>query len=104
MVELKEYNGMYVEHWEVARFVVVTGRKLFGLLPRVEKWCAHFPEDFQLPHAGSEIRAAPRFYRMRVIGSLGPKGHYGHRGICDHELFISKVLAVEETNRPGPIW
>jgi len=33
-----EYSGVFVAHWEVARFCVLSGRRCFGLLPRVELW------------------------------------------------------------------
>jgi hypothetical protein len=31
----QEFEGVFVAHWEIARFVVVRGRKFFGMLPRV---------------------------------------------------------------------
>lgn len=100
-----EFDGVYVAHWEVARFVIPRGRRLFGLLPRVEKLLAFFPPNFTFPDSDAHSRRGPaRFYRMRVRGRVGPTGYYGHKGICERELRVSKVISCEETDRPGPIW
>ncbi len=99
------FEGVYVSHWEIGRFAVIRGRRLFGLRPRVEKLYPHFPSDFGLPPLDFSSPDIPvRYYRMRVRGHLGPKGHFGHMGICRHELFISKVINCEETDNPGPTW
>ena len=73
---LPEYEGVYVAHWEVARFAVVQGRFLGWLWRRVEKWAPHFPDNFELPNSAVDSptpRGPPRFYRMRVRGQLGPR-------------------------------
>jgi hypothetical protein len=99
-----EFEGVYVAHWEVARFVVQQGRGLFGR-SKIEKWLAWFPTDFRFPHPDAHDRRGPgRVYRMRVRGRVGPRGHFGHKGICDHELHISEVLECVETSTPGRTW
>ena len=103
--EESEFEGVYVAHWEVARFAILRGHRFFGLVPRIDKWLAFFPPAFAFPDVDAHNRAGPaRFYRMRVRGRLGPKGHYGHKGICDRELHVSEVITCEETRQPGPIW
>lgn len=100
-----EISGVYVMHWEVARFVVVNGRRFFGLFPAVEKWRPHFPEDFKFPGDKSPLgRSGVRYYRMKVIGILGEPGRFGHMGICKREVFIEQVLECDETHNPGPTW
>jgi hypothetical protein len=96
-----------VSHWEVARFCRVVGRRLFGLLPRVERWSVTFPPGFELPEWRDKINfhsAGSRYYRMRLRGRLGPRGTYGHRGICSHVLSVTEVVSFEETTDPGPTW
>ncbi len=99
-------HGIYVDHWEAARFVVVTGRRFFGLLPKREKWQALFPEGFQLPGDGQPrtIRSPARYFRMTVKGAVGPKGRFGHMGICSRQLTIDAVLACEVIGDPGHTW
>ena len=97
--ETRVFDGFYVAHWEVARFVTTVGKRWFGLLPRTESWQAHFPADFALPDADAHARAAAgRTYRMSVRGRLGPDGHFGHKGICSRELFIDEVLSCERSS------
>ncbi len=98
---------MYVAHWEVVRFVVDAGPGPWGLWRRIEKWWPVLPESFVLPWkkgATVEPRGPARYFRMRVRGRLGPKGSFGHRGICRRQLFISEVIACEETSTPGKTW
>ena len=107
MKEEQEFEGVYVAHWEVSRFIVQAGKGLFGLWQRIEKWCPSFPETFVLPEKAGEVvepRGPARYFRMRVRGRLGPKGSFGHRGICNRELVISEVLDCEETSTPGKTW
>ena len=98
-----DFEGVYVAHWEASRFVVDAGRGPFGLWRRVEKWATQFPPDFA-GVAPPERRSNPRYFRMRVRGTIGPKGAYGHRGICSRQLQVSEVLACEETSTPGRTW
>jgi len=100
-----EFSGIFVAHWEVARFCVVSGRRLFGLLPRVEKYEPHFP-PCALDNVGINVsRQGPqRHFRMRVLGYLGPRGTFGHHGICSHQLFVSEIVESVETSDPGPTW
>ncbi len=103
----QEFEGVYVAHWEIARFAVVRGRKLFGLLPRIELWQARFPEGFVFSaadDASSPGRQPPRYFKMKLRGRLGPIGSFGHMGICRRELVVSEVLACTETSDPGPTW
>lgn len=103
----RDFEGVFVSHWEVPRFCVVSGRRFFGFLPRVEKWEAIFPEGFELPEWRDLVafgQSPGRCYRMRVRGRLGPKGHFGHKGMCSRELHISRVISWEETDDPGPTW
>jgi hypothetical protein len=104
--EEQEFVGVLVIHWEVGRFCVVTGRRWFGLLPRVERWLPHLPADFSLEKFGIRPgqRDGVRYLRLRVRGVLGPEGDFGHRGICSRELTITKVLEAHETTEPGPTW
>jgi hypothetical protein len=102
--EIEEFEGVYVAHWEVARFAVQVGRGLFGR-PRIEKWQALFPGGFRLPGAEAPDRRSPgKTYRMRVRGRLSTAGRFGHRGICTRQLEIVEVLTCEETSSPGPTW
>ncbi len=101
------FEGICVAHWEVARFAVARGRKLFGPLARVELWQARFPEDFVLPAAEDPLgpgRQPPRYFAMKVRGRLGPIGRLGHKAICRRELLVSEVLTCTETSEPGPTW
>jgi hypothetical protein len=101
---IEEFEGVYVAHWEAARFAVQVGRGLFGR-PKIEKWQAVFPSTFKFPHAEMLDRRSPgRTYRMRVRGRLGPRGHFGHMGICTRQLDIVDVMACEETSSPGRTW
>jgi hypothetical protein len=104
--ENQTYEGIYVSHWEVGRFVVITGRRLFGWLPRIEKWLAIFPQGYVLPfNLGLPTgRDNGHYFKMTVIGTLGPKGKFGHMGICTRELRISEVIACAETDSPGRTW
>jgi len=100
-------EGVYVAHWEVGRFVVDAGAGPLGLWRRIEKWWPVFPGNFVLPPqpgAADQARGPARYFRMRVRGSVGPRGSFGHRGICTRELFISEVLDCEETSTPGKTW
>lgn len=100
----QEFDGVYVAHWEIARFCVVTGRRFFGLRPRVERWhIPGFPAGFTLPTARKRDNPSAA-YRMKVSGRLGPPGQFGHRGICCRELRVSRVLSCQETDAPGPLW
>jgi hypothetical protein len=103
----REYEGVYVAHWEVARFVVL-GRRVLGFLwRRVHKWQPLFPREFRLPDLTEGVRpgrGAPRYYRMRVRGTVGPRGHFGHLGLCEGQLTISAVLSFERTDTPGRTW
>jgi hypothetical protein len=105
MIRNEIFDGVYVPQWEVARFVVIRRRRFFGLLPRVEKWLAHFPGGFLFPPPEAPSGGGSgRNYRMRVRGFVGPSGRFGHMGICERELFVSEVLACSETIEPGPTW
>jgi hypothetical protein len=100
-----EFDGVYVSHWEVARFVVPAGRRFFGLMPRIEKWAIHFPAE--LPESltkrlEADRHGPARYFRMRVRGRLGPVGNFSHKGICTRELFIVRVISCTETTEPGP--
>jgi hypothetical protein len=99
------FDGVYVRHWEVMRFAVVTGKWFFGLFTKVEKLYPRFREG-ALEAQGIEgvTRGPGRTYRMKVRGKLGPRGSYGHRGICSHELHVEEILSCEETDDPGPTW
>lgn len=100
------FTGIYVAHWEVARFVVETGRRFFGLLSKREKWQPLFPEGFHLP--GSQCthttRRPAEYFPMTVKGTLGPKGHFGHVGICSRHLTISEVISCQRTEGAGKTW
>ena len=102
--ESREYQGVYVAHWEVARFVVPSESKFLGVFHRVEMWRPHFPPEFELPGDRSTGFGPVRYFRMRVAGHVGPKGHFGHRGICSRELFIERVIECAPTDRPGRTW
>jgi hypothetical protein len=106
MSDNQTFTGIYVAHWEVARFVVETGRRFFGLFPRIEKWQPIFPEGFQLPatHTARTTRGPAEYFRMTVKGTLGPRGHFGHMGICSRQLTVSEVMACEKTEMPGKTW
>jgi hypothetical protein len=101
---VEEFQGVYVAHWEAARYVVQVGRGLLGR-PKTEKWQALLPSGFQLPHVETLDRRSPaKTYRMRVRGRLGPPGHFGHMGICTRQLDVVEVLSCEETSSPGRTW
>lgn len=104
--ELQTYEGIYVSHWEVGRFVVTTGRGLFGWRARTEKWLAIFPQGYVLPFMSGPPtgRDNCHYFKMTVSGTLGPKGHFGHMGICTRELRISEVITCVETDSPGNTW
>jgi hypothetical protein len=101
------YVGIYVAHWEVSRLALPGDRILGMLWRRVHKWQPIFPEGFHLPDdpEGKGFgRAPPRFYRMTVRGTVGPRGHFGHLGICERQVRISEVLSCERTDSPGRTW
>lgn len=99
----QEYEGTYVAHWEVSHFVVES-KKLLGIFPRIEKWWPHFPENFSLPRLESLGREKSKLFKMRVLAKLGPKGNFGHLGICNREIFIKEVIDFEETEKHGKLW
>jgi len=65
MTEEKTITGIYVAHWEVGRLVVETGRRFFGLLPRIEKWQAIFPSGFNF--LKSENPRGPAIVRYKCL-------------------------------------
>lgn len=103
---VQNYEGIYVAHWEVARFVVSKGRRFFGLIEKVEFWQPIFPAGFRLPEMDDtrSIRKQSGYYRMRLRGELGPRGHFGHKGICRHQLRVVEVVCCEKTHAPGKTW
>ncbi len=90
----EEFDGTYVAHWELARFEVAVGRGLFGR-QKVERWYPRFPADFELPDQPGLGRGPGGTYAMRVRGSLGPKGKFGHLGTCSREIRVAEVLSCE---------
>lgn len=97
------FTGIYVAHWEIARFVIKTGKRFFGLLPKIEAWQLRFPEGYQLPEsqATHNRRCPPEYFRMTVRGTLGPKGNFGHKGICSRQLNVLEVVSCEKIERPA---
>ncbi len=63
--QVQEFQGVYVAHWEIARFEVTVGRT-FLRRQRIEKWYPHFPRDFELPDSTGFDRGPGRKYSMRV--------------------------------------
>jgi hypothetical protein len=98
----QEYEGIYVAHWEVSRFVVSRGGWFFGLVQIVQHWQPVFPEDFAAPIRGRRDDAA--YYRMKLRGTLGPRGFFGHMGICRRQLFVKRILSCDKTEHPGKVW
>lgn len=93
-----EFLGVYVPHWELARFIVV------GRTGTVEQWALYFPEG-ELDRLNLDLGGRHRHgksYRMRVRGRRGPRGEFGHKGICSRELFVATVLTCEETDASAP--
>lgn len=95
-VEVGEYVGVFVSHWEIARFVVRVGAGPLGR-PQVEAWSAHFPSGFELPHPPDDRHSPPRYFQMRVVGRLGPRGRFGHKGLCTREIHVDEVVSWSET-------
>jgi hypothetical protein len=52
--QLQEFEGVYVAHWEIARFEVTVGRSFLGR-QAIEKWYPRFPHDFELPDSPGSI-------------------------------------------------
>lgn len=107
MSEGREFAGVYVDTWEAPRLVVEAGRRFFGLWVRRQRLLVTFPGTFELPprrNAEDPRRGPARFFNLRVRGSLGPKGAYGHMGACEHELQVDEVLECTETTTPSFIW
>lgn len=102
----REYVGIYVAHWEVARLVVSKGTRFFGLIQKVEFWHPVFPEGFVLPGMDNtrSMREQCGYYRMKLRGELGPRGYFGHKGICRHQLRVTEVVHCEKTESPGKTW
>lgn len=101
----KEYEGIYVLQWEVSRLVITSGRKLFGMVTKKEKWLPVFPSDFSFPFSMESLRGTPgKFYRLRVRGVLGEKGSFGHRGACSRQISVSEVLLCQQIEDPGGAW
>jgi hypothetical protein len=103
----QEFVGVYVSHWELPRFVVELGKGPLGLWTRTQRLFLILPAGFVLPGEPSEVRtrrSGPRLFQMRVRGSLGPKGEFGHKGSCKHELRVSEVLECHEAAAAGPVW
>jgi len=100
------FEGIYVQHWEVARFAVVRGRKWFGLLPRIVLFSPVFDAQALREHGVEPLtdNLGVTYYRMTVRGRLGPPGSFGHMGICRHELHVDEILKCEKTDDPGPTW
>jgi hypothetical protein len=97
--QLQEFEGVYVAHWEIARFEVTVGRSFLGR-QAIEKWYPRFPHDFELPDSPGFDRGPGRKYTMRVRGRLGPKGRFGHLGICSRELDVTEVLSCDRVADP----
>jgi hypothetical protein len=95
-----EFTGVYVAHWEMAHFAIQTGRKLFGLLPKRERWSAYFPKDFHFPGEDEQTKSfryrPPRFFRIHLIGVPSERGQFGHKGICCRKIEIHQVLEISE--------
>ncbi len=100
---LKEYEGVYVAHWEVSRFVV-EGKKILGIFPKVEKWWPHFPEGFCFPGNETRNKKETKIFKIKVLAKVGPKGNFGHKGVCKREIFIKDVLVLKETDQHGKLW
>ena len=101
-----EFEGVFISHWELAGFLPTDHRFWLQWFPfrRRDKWYVHFPSGFELPTstttpAPRELGPGRRF-RMRVRGSLGPKGRFGHLGTSNRELFVSRVIECEEVRVP----
>jgi hypothetical protein len=103
-----EFAGVYVEHWEVSRLSIEVGRRLWGLLPKRERWQAHFPPDFRVPEEDKQTeslrRRRSRFFRIRFIGVPSEVGRFGHKGFCHRKVDIKRVLEMAEINNPGDTW
>lgn len=72
-----EFVGIYAPHWELTRFVV-TGSGT------TEQWLPHFP-DHEFDRLRLDARGRHtlgKSYRMRLRGRRGPRGDFGHKGIC----------------------
>lgn len=97
-----EIEGVLVQHWELYRFVVAGPPRWWGLLRTVENWYPRLPDAAPVPPLVD--RETCRYFRMRLQGRLGPRGFFGHRGICSREFFVARVLSCEETFEPGITW
>jgi hypothetical protein len=106
MMTEQEFSGVLVAHWEAPRFCIQRGTKLMGLLPHFESWLAHFPDSFSLQSLGicPQQGEPSRYVHMRVRATLSAPGHFGHKGICRRELFVSQVLEAEELAEFEPLW
>lgn len=101
--EEREFEGVYEAHWELSCFVVQTTQGSPGR-PQIEQWLAWFPDGFTFPDEDTLDLRVGRSYKMRVRGRLGPRGHFGHLGVCERELFVTEVLVCVETSPPEDIW
>jgi hypothetical protein len=90
----EEIAGVYVAHWELPSFMPDT------LASRRERWLPRFPPEFHLPPAPVP-RGPARFFRMTFRGRVGPRGVFGHMGMCEREVLVSRVVACEPTTDPG---
>jgi hypothetical protein len=97
MDQEQEFAGEYADAWVGIHFAIevprLEPRKASLVFPR-------FPAGFQFPSEGrnhpyDSMRVA-RAFKMRVLGHLGPHGHFGQNGRFERELIISEVLECRE--------
>src|SRR5262249_37235750 len=93
-----EFSGIYVAHWEVARFVIDVGCEFLG--SKREQWSLSFPKGFELPGEAEEQKSRhhgpARFFRIRIVGVPSERGSFGHRGNCCREAEARRVLEISE--------
>jgi hypothetical protein len=107
--EQRQYDGIYVVNWEVARFEVVTGKRFFGLFENVERchlvtadgvesiidklFGGELPDDWR--HHGAVS------FALSFDGCAIENGRFGHMGWCRWRVRLDKWLSVKNLDSWG---
>lgn len=96
-----EFHGIYTPHWEVPHVRVLTGWRLFGLLPHFEAW---------LPLGGAfrniadyHIGSSPAFV-VHFRGVPSETGHFGHMGSARREVQVVALLDSFTMPKQPQLW
>lgn len=98
-----EFAGLYIAHWEVSRFVITTGRRLWGLAEAQERCQLEYGEGVDVPWFQKWGGEEPPnwmdmclIFDVRLEGEVLEEGHFGHRGWCHWRILVTRFIEVNE--------